>query len=122
MRGLRLINNRIIFKKAYHKDNNITYEEIVVFTGNNDNKIKSYEVSKNFILIETERYSINLNLNFLLDNKKLVNTRKQGNKLKTIKSEIIEDIKEVSDTKLNDMNLDDIFCQEDLSSLLNFDC
>jgi len=122
MRGLRLINNKIIFKKAYHKDNNITYEEIVVFTGNNDNKIKSYEVSKNFILIETERYSINLNLNFLLDNKKLVNTRKQGNKLKTIKSEIIEDIKEVSDTKLNDMNLDDIFCQEDLSSLLNFDC
>ena len=122
MRGLRLINNRIIFKKAYHKDNNITYEEIVVFTGNNDNKIKSYEVSKNFILIETERYSINLNLNFLLDNKKLGNTRKQGNKLKTIKSEIIEDIKEVSDTKLNDMNLDDIFCQEDLSSLLNFDC
>ena len=122
MRGLRLINNRIIFKKAYHIDNNITYEEIVVFTGNNDNKIKSYEVSKNFILIETERYSINLNLNFLLDNKKLVNTRKQGNKLKTIKSEIIEDIKEVSDTKLNDMNLDDIFCQEDLSSLLNFDC
>ena len=122
MRGLRLINNKIIFKKAYHIDNNITYEEIVVFTGNNDNKIKSYEVSKNFILIETERYSINLNLNFLLDNKKLVNTRKQGNKLKTIKSEIIEDIKEVSDTKLNDMNLDDIFCQEDLSSLLNFDC
>lgn len=122
MRGLRLINNRIIFKKAYHIDNNITYEEIVVFTGNNDNKIKSYEVSKNFILIETERYSINLNLNFLLDNKKLGNTRKQGNKLKTIKSEIIEDIKEVSDTKLNDMNLDDIFCQEDLSFLLNFDC